>query len=152
LGDPLKKARDAARAKRYAEAAAILESVLGEDPQNLRALDLAGYVEFFRGNAERAEDYCRRALEIRPDHAYALSGLGSSLSRQGRIDEAIESFERAIAVKPDWFEPWFDMAVALDRSGRREQALEVLERARERFPRKSSRIDGLADRIRSKLE
>jgi tetratricopeptide (TPR) repeat protein len=152
LGDLLTKARDAARAKRYTEAVAILESLLGEDPQNLRALDLAGYVEFFRGNPEKAEGYCRRALEIRPDHAYALSGLGSCLSRQGRLDEALASFERAIEARPDWFEPRFDMAVALDRGGRCEQALEVLERARERFPEESFRIDGLADRIRSKLE
>lgn len=147
----LDEAREATRAKQFDRAAALLEELLEAEPRDLRALDLAGFVEFFRGNHEAAEGFCRRALEIRPDHAYALSGLGSCLSRQGRVDEALTCFERAIEIKTTWFEPWFDMAVALDRAGRRDQALELLARARERFPDKSKRIDRLAARIRTEL-
>jgi len=152
LGEILDRAREAVRAKRYDEAASLLEELLTAQPRNLRALDLAGFVEFFRGNHVAAEGFCRRALAIEPDHAYALSGLGSCLSRQGRIEEALPCFARAIELRPDWFEPWYDMAVALDRGGRREQALELLLRAAESFPEKKQRIDGLAARIRSRIQ
>jgi tetratricopeptide (TPR) repeat protein len=149
VGDLLEKARRAVKAKQLDRAAELLEELLAAEPDNLPAIDLAGFVEFFRGNPRLAETFCRRALEVRPDHAYALSGLGSCLSKQGRIDEAIAHFERAIEVRPDWFEPWFDLAVALDRDGRHAPALELLERARERFPAKTKRIDGLAARIKA---
>lgn len=152
MAELLDEARRAARAKQLDQAAVLLEQLLAAEPENLQALDLAGYVEFFRGNHARAEAFCRRALALRPDHAYALSGLGSCLSKQGLADEALECFERAIEVKSGWFEPWYDMAVALGRAGRREQALELLDRARERFPDRAQRIDRLAAKLRSKLE
>ena len=57
----------AAREQRFDAAATILDDVLGAEPDNLRALDLFGFVRFFQGRYEEAEAYCRRALDTEPE-------------------------------------------------------------------------------------
>ncbi|HJX52990.1 MAG TPA: hypothetical protein VJ801_09525, partial [Polyangia bacterium] len=66
-------------------------------PDNLTLLDLAGFVCFFLGDYLTTEAHCRRALALKPDHAYACKGLGLALARLGRVDEGVQSLERAIA-------------------------------------------------------
>ena len=94
-----------------------------------------------------SEQINRRVLTLAPDHAYALSGLGSALARQGRIDEALPCFERAITLKPGWVEPHWDLAVALIDAGRFDEADAAIVRADEQLPRSRERFETLRAKV-----
>ncbi len=130
----LTTASKAAKEKRWNEAFAAVEEALDSDPENLRALDLAGFICFFRKELEQAERYCRRALFIDPGHTYAKSGLGMCLARQGRTDEGIACLREAIDEKPEWSDPYWDLAIVLRDAGRIEDAISVIDLALEHNP------------------
>jgi Flp pilus assembly protein TadD len=139
----LRKANQAAQRQCFEESAALLERVLAQDSQNMMALDLFGFVRFFQNRFAEAEQYCRRALTLAPNHAYALKGLGLCLARQGRIDEGVTSLERAITLEPAWFDPYWDLSIVLMQAGRFEQALEVLAKVRAVLPDRATELESL---------
>lgn len=147
----LELATEAAKKQRFSEAANLLESLLADAPDNLRALDLFGFVRFFQSRYEEAETCCRRALALKPDHAYAMKGLGLCLARQNRLDEGVEMLEGAIALKPKWFDPYWDLAVVLSEGQRHEEALAVLGRGQISIPERRTAFAQLAARIREQL-
>ncbi len=152
LPELLRQATVAAQSRRLDAACELLEQVLAQDPANLRALDLFGFVRFFQGRFTEAEQYCRRALELAPDHAYAHKGLGLCLARQGRVDEGEQELQRAITLKPGWFDPYWDLAVVLREAGRPDDALAVLARAQVAVPRQRARLLGFSRRIRAERD
>jgi tetratricopeptide (TPR) repeat protein len=119
-------------------------------PENLTLLDLGGFVCFFLGNYVATERYCRRALALKPDHAYACKGLGLALARQGRVDEGVQSLERAIALAPEWVDSYWDLAVTLLEAGRSDEALQAVERGEAAVPGETKRLRGLAQTIRTR--
>jgi len=119
-------------------------------PDNLTLLDLGGFVCFFLGDYVTTESYCRRALAVKPDHAYACKGLGLALARQGRVDEGVQSLERSIALAPEWVDSYWDLAVALLEAGRPDEALQTVERAEKVVPGEASRLRALAQTIRTR--
>jgi tetratricopeptide (TPR) repeat protein len=149
LADKLKAATAAAQAQRLDEAIQLLDEVLAEDPDNLRAHDIYGFVLFFSGRHAEGEAHCRRAIELKPDHAYAHKGLGLHLARQGRLDEGVVMLERAIELRPEWFDPYWDLAVSYHEAGRPQEAIAVLERGRAAVPREQERIDGFLAQLRA---
>jgi tetratricopeptide (TPR) repeat protein len=141
--------------------AAITEHTLGDArerinqglalaPDNLTLLDLGGFVCFFLGDYLATESYCRRALAVKPDHAYACKGLGLALARLGRVDEGVQSLERAIALSPNWVDSYWDLAVALLEAGRPDEALQAVERAEKAVPAEAKRLRALAQTIRTR--
>ena len=119
-------------------------------PDDLTLLDLGGFVCFFLGDYLATESYCRRALALQPDHAYACKGLGLALARQGRVDEGVQSLERSIALAPEWVDSYWDLAVALLEAGRPDEALHAVERAEKAVPAEAPRLRGLAQPIRTR--
>jgi tetratricopeptide (TPR) repeat protein len=117
-------------------------------PGNLTLLDLGGFVCFFLGDYLATEAQCRRALAVKPDHAYACKGLGLALARLGRVDEGVQSLERAIALAPQWGDSYWDLGVALLEAGRPDEALQVVERGETAVPAETKRFRGLAQTIR----
>jgi superkiller protein 3 len=126
LATLVKRASEAARDRRFDEAAALLDEALAQDPNHLQALDLFGFVRYFQGRFAEAEQHCRTALSLDPDRAYAHKGLGLCVARQGKVDEGIVSLRRAISLKPGWADPYWDLGVVLTDAGRFEEALDVL--------------------------
>jgi tetratricopeptide (TPR) repeat protein len=119
-------------------------------PDDLTLLDLGGFVSFFLGDYLATEGYCRRALAVRPDHAYACKGLGLALARQGRVDEGVRSLERSIELAPEWADSYWDLAVTLLEAGRPDEALRAVERAEKAVPAEGPRLRGLAQTIRTR--
>ena len=54
-----------------------------------------------QGKLEQARQEFDRVLEVEPDHAGALTGLGEALLRMGRGGEARRPLERAVRLAPD---------------------------------------------------
>ncbi len=147
LDEILKQIRVALDEHDLGEARAKIRQGLTLDPAHLDLLDLGGFVAFFLGDYLACEDFCRKALAVKPDHAYACKGLGLGLARQGRVDEGVASLERSIMLSPQWIDPYWDLAVTLMDAGRTDKALQVIERAEQAVPSEAQRLRGLAQTI-----
>lgn len=145
----LKSAKKAAKQRDFVEAESILVECLARVPGHLDALDLMGFVLFFQKKYADCESYCRRALEIEPEHVYALNGLGMALSRQGEIEAGVAAMEQAMALKPTWPEPYWDMSIILIEAGEKSRAIEVLNKGIKRIPSSKVRFESLLLRIKN---
>jgi Flp pilus assembly protein TadD len=68
------------------------------------------------GRPREAEREVRRALEIRPDYAFARNNLGNLLRRRGEAAEAEEQYLAAIRARPGYAEPYVNLGnLAADR-------------------------------------
>lgn len=99
---------------------------------------LAFVADRYEWNFAAAEDFYKRAFELKPDYATAHHRYGLFLGQLGRFDESIAEFERARELDP------LSMIIASDSSlpyfwlRRYEKAVEVLHKALEidpNFPR-----------------
>jgi tetratricopeptide (TPR) repeat protein len=74
------------------------------------------------------EKFIHKALEIAPDHAWALNSLAALHVEGEDFERAIELFEKAIASNPDFANSYYGEAIAFNKSGQPETALSLLER------------------------
>jgi tetratricopeptide (TPR) repeat protein len=144
----IQQARTAIEEHALGDAREKINQGLALAPENLTLLDLAGFVCFFLGDYLATEAHCRRALALKPDHAYACKGLGLALARLGRVDEGVHRLERAIALAPQWTDSYWDLAVALMEASRPDEALQVVARGEAAVPAEAKRFRGLAQTIR----
>lgn len=144
----IQQARAAMEEHALGDARERINQGLALAPENLTLLDLGGFVCFFLGDYLTTEAHCRRALALKPDHAYACKGLGLALARLGRVDEGVQSLERAIALAPQWADSYWDLGVALLEAGRPDEALLAVERGETAVPAESQRFRSLAQTIR----
>jgi spermidine synthase len=83
----------------YVKAAAVLEAVVQEDPQNVAALEKLTDVYGYEGN-EQLPAIVDRLRAIDPENLKALYHFATLLFYQGRLDEAIRIGERIIQREP----------------------------------------------------
>ena len=69
-----------------------------------------------------ALSHYRRAVELDPNSAEALLGLGSALAAAGEFDAQIAAYKRARELDPLWFRTTGQTAIALAEMGRRSEA------------------------------
>jgi tetratricopeptide (TPR) repeat protein len=143
----LTEAHAAANCGQFERAERLLLEVLAEDASNLLALDTLGFVQYFLGRPDQAEQACRHALAIAPDRAYSNKGLGLCLAKQGKLDEGIPFLHRAIELEPVWFDPRWDLAVVLTEAGRYQEALTVLDDGERVLPSAAPRFNDLRRQI-----
>ncbi|HEX7507158.1 MAG TPA: radical SAM protein, partial [Polyangia bacterium] len=96
----LAQAREAVSQRRFEEAHRLLQAALVQAPEDLAVIDLLGFVCFSLRDYQACESHNRRALALKPDHAFAYNGLGLCLARQGKLAEGSAAIERAIALLP----------------------------------------------------
>ena len=94
----LNRARAAADARRWDEAATLYRQAIAASPDSsFLYRDLAG-VERNAGQLEGALEHYRKAAELDPGDAKALAGIGAILDGQGDVLGALAAYERARAV------------------------------------------------------
>jgi Flp pilus assembly protein TadD len=90
-----------------------------------------GWVLGLQGQLDEAIAACRRAIELKPDHAGAHYSLGIHLDHANRPGEAEAAYRKAILLRPDYAESHCDLGMALWRQGKLAAALASLERGHE---------------------
>jgi tetratricopeptide (TPR) repeat protein len=85
---------------------------LALDPHDADALTLLGNLYYQRGDVEKAIPLYERSLALQPN-VYALSNLGGSLAKVGRLPDAIGTLQRAVALDPSYPNAWYGLGLAL---------------------------------------
>jgi tetratricopeptide (TPR) repeat protein len=90
-----------------------------------------------RGDAARAEEYYRRAIEIDDLFIPAKMNLAVLYNSQGRNEEAEDLLRGVLEDYPDDHEAEYSLALLLVETGRAEEALPWLERAADGMPQRT---------------
>jgi cytochrome c-type biogenesis protein CcmH/NrfG len=94
------KAEEALDKKEYDKAAALLNQIITDDPQDFQAFSELGTVYMIQKNPAEAEKAYVRATEIRPTFFLALLNLGRLRLQQKSLEGAITALDRAVTVQP----------------------------------------------------
>ena len=148
-----------------AEAAQLIEGVLGAAPEHPEALRLQGILAHRSRRPDLARALYQRALARRPDDAQLLSDLGSAQMACGDGEAAFSNWGRACRLAPEAPMPWFNLGRNLQMHGRSEEAVDALARACALAPAllpaavllgdallHLGRLDQAADRYRAALQ
>jgi len=113
----------------------VLEELMTRK-EDERSLNLFGFVSFMAGDYQKSKQVNQRALEINPENAYALKGLGLSEYRLGEnVDKALEHLGRAVALdNTEDLDTYHDLATVYYEMGRFNDAKELIERGIKRSP------------------
>jgi len=114
---------------KLADAEKLYLAILEDNPRHFDACHLLGVVMMQRGDGEGGAEQIRRALEIVPNNAPALSNLGNALSDLGRYQEALDSYDKALVVQPNFSNALINRGNALKDLKRYDEALAAFEKA-----------------------
>jgi tetratricopeptide (TPR) repeat protein len=131
-----------------AKARALFESAAETDPAWSAPRTLLGHIVLQQGGARdlaQAEVLFRAAVAIDPGDVSALSGLGETLLRLGRLAEAETVLAQARSIDPAFTPAVTGHALVLARSGRPGEALGLFEQALELNPRDAAIYAGRAE-------
>lgn len=94
------RAEEAMSAKKYADAAALLQQLVAADGQDYQSWTELGTAYLLQNDAAQAEKSYLRAIEIRPAFALAHLNLARLRMAQKNYDGAIETLTKAVALQP----------------------------------------------------
>lgn len=107
-----------------------MKILIEKEPEHAEALNYLGYTWADSGiRLDEAEDFIRRALEIKPDSGHILDSMGWVFFKKGEIEKAVLYLEKAVAKKPEdpvILEHLGDAYLGLNRKA---EALELYRRA-----------------------
>jgi len=126
-------------AKNREEAKARLSALLDRAKQEELSFDVRyelGSTYMALGEHDKAVDAFKRAAEIDPSNARALTGLGKAYEAQGDYDKAIDYYRKAIMTDPENMEAYYNLGSAYKDAGRTEEGLKEIENIKEEVARK----------------
>ncbi len=109
-----------------AQAVVLASAVLGQQPDNVNALVLAGQQAYRAGHFARARRIVQRLLDIAPDHPAAYVLQGNVLAASNRIAGAAIQWQIALDLDPDQPKVLLRLGSYLATAGEHERAYEVL--------------------------
>ena len=112
----------------FDEAKDHLVEVLRLDPKDAWSwVVLANHYSKHENDFDTAERFYRRALEAKPNDAWALNGLGALKTERGLPQEALQCFDAAIAANPKFANAHYAKAMLLHRQGDLPGASDILK-------------------------
>jgi protein O-GlcNAc transferase len=137
--DPeLEHAREHRKAGRPAEAYALCEQVLAQDPEHAEALFLLGLLDLEAARPERAVERLEHAVRLAPQSALYLTNLGLARAKLGQLVESAEALAHAVRLAPELTAALRNLGLVLCDLGDFVGGLEWLERASAREPKSAA--------------
>ncbi len=109
------------------QAAVLTSAVLGQQPDNVHALALAGLQAYRAGHFARAGRIVQRLLDIDPEHPTAYVLQGNLLAAANRIAGAAIQWEIALQLDPDQPKVLLRLGSYLATAGEHQRAFDVLK-------------------------
>ena len=104
----------------------IVENILAEQPDHVRARYIAGLMRFYIGDTELALDHLLKVLEAEPEDAHVAYFTAQAYSQLGDTDSALALYERSIQLDPYLRSAYYGAALALRQVGDAAAAREML--------------------------
>jgi superkiller protein 3 len=134
----------------HEEALPLYEEILKRDPTYLKGLLGAGLCSSKGGKLEKAAEYYRRCIGLRPDFSLPHFSLGVVYSEMGKWKEAEGEYKRALELNPHDGKAYENLGGLYGMRGEVDKAIGALERAVETnpcFKRAHNNLGGLYVRI-----
>ncbi|HEX9395651.1 MAG TPA: tetratricopeptide repeat protein [Burkholderiales bacterium] len=135
-------------AGRLAQAEAIYQRLLENEPQHVDALHFLGMLALQQGDAARAGELIERSLEIHPANVAARFNLGHVRQLQGRLEEAITQYREVLALDAGHAPACYNLGVVCRQLGRRADALAYFKQAVALRPEFAEGLYGLGHLLR----
>lgn len=136
--DPLNREFQAAVAQYDAghlpEAAAVLEKLVREVPQNFEVQELLGLIYSEQSQDALANRHLETAVRLNPGSAAARTNLATNLFRLGKLDDAQQQLTRALNLEPRNYDANHNLGEIYVRMGNVPDALPLLKTAQEIRP------------------
>ena len=100
----------------------LLNQVLTDDPENLRALYLSGLLYLYQGETTQSLAALRKVAAADPNDAYAAYFIAQNLMQIGELDEALVWYRQSFDADAYLRSAYYGAALALRRMDRREDA------------------------------
>jgi Flp pilus assembly protein TadD len=110
------------------------ETLNKTDQKSWMAANNYGVVLLRQRHLEPAEQWFRKTLRLKPDHAEAHFNLGLIAERRGQAEPALELYRKALELDPDYDMAAFKVATTLERMGRVDEAIDVYRRMVQKNP------------------
>lgn len=133
---------------RFEEAKSALERALDRCPREKQdvVFQALGTLEKYRGSFAEAENWYKRAVELRANDATGYIFLGACLASQGKLAEAEECHRLATTCSEGCIdEALYNLGLVLRAQGRYREARESIMRAVEVDPAYAAATEALAD-------
>src|ERR1700722_2853256 len=127
--EALIRARAAAQAKRFGEAAGICDDVLAGAPDHAPALALQGMIAAHTNDPERGITLLERAVTLRPGVASWCANLSALYRMIYRIQDALRVGQEAVRLDPQNADHLVNLSLVFTDVDEREHALACLLRA-----------------------
>ena len=86
----------------HQQAMDVMQQVIKLQPEHAAALNYVGYTWADKKiHLDRAFDYIKRAVELKPENGYIRDSLGWVYYRQGNLVEAVKTLEQAVQLSPE---------------------------------------------------
>ncbi len=132
---PIQQARALFQAKDYLGMVSAGREALSRDSENAEAHHLVGLGQLAMGELAYAMTSFERAVDIAPEHGYALNNLGLTYLRANENAKAALVLERASELLPHVAYVQNNFGVALERLGRRDEAKTAYQHAMDLSPK-----------------
>src|SRR5262249_38829869 len=106
----------------------LVDEVLKQDQQNVRALNLMGKICFMEGDYQNAADHLQAALRLEPDFEVAYS-LALSYLKLKKVADATSLFDEMLASTKSAAEMHALVGIAYRETGYLEQAIDHFTKA-----------------------
>ena len=134
--------------KRYSVAEGLARSIIDQMPTHQLSWKVLAATLKQTGRLQDALVASRKAVELVPNDAEALSNLGNVLQELGRIEDAEIVYRKTLAIKPSFTEVYYNLANVLQELGRLEEAEKSYKKAIKLKPNLAIAHNNLANILR----
>jgi protein O-GlcNAc transferase len=114
---------------RLAQAKALYDQVLQNQPQQAEALQWLGVICHHQGNNTQAIALIEQAIALQPKQAFFRSTLGNVLQAAGQLDKAVACYQQALDINPSLPEAHNNMGNAWLAMGKLADARQCYQKA-----------------------